>query len=176
MESKDIEIIPYVEVDGIPLFSDSQITGLIDRAERDGTISAIFYGDSQYTKHDFLAKVKYLGNCRLYIARCGEDIAGFVLLDEIRWKHAHGHYCVFSEYWGKRILTEISHAMLRYLFDEGYSVLIGTVPVDNEYALRFTERTLGMKKLTVIPKYFHNDKINDDVDGVLFYIEKGDRP
>jgi RimJ/RimL family protein N-acetyltransferase len=176
MENKDIEIIPYCVVDGIPLLRDSQITGLIDRAKKDGTLSAIFYGDSKYTKYDFLEKVKYLGNCRLYVARYGEEIAGFVLLDEIRWRHAHGHFCVFSEFWGKRILTEISHAMLRYLFGEGFSVLIGTVPVDNEHALRFTERTLGMKKLAIIPEYFHNDSINDDVDGVMFIIEKGDMP
>ena len=172
----EIEIIPYIAVDGIPLFRDSQVTGLIDRAERDGTLSSIFYGDRRYTKYDFLEKVKYAGNCSLYVARYGSDIAGFVLLDEIRWRHAHGHFCVFSEYWGKGILTKISHAMLRHLFNEGYSVLIGTVPVDNEHALRFSEKTLCMKRRAIIPGYFYNDTINDDVDGVLFTVEKGDLP
>lgn len=174
--ANEIEIIPYLVIDGIPLFRDSQVTGLIDRAERDGTLSSVFYGDRRYTKYDFLEKVKYAGNCSLYVARCGEDIAGFVLLDEIRWRHAHGHFCVFSEYWGKDILTEISHAMLRHLFNEGYAVLIGTVPEDNEHALHFSEKTLCMTRRATIPGYFYNDMTNDDVDGVLFTVEKGDVP
>lgn len=170
--NSDISIVPYMEVDGIRLFRDSQILALIDRAEKDGTLPLIFYGDSRYTKYDFLEKVKLGMDCALYVAMRGEDTVGFVLLDHIRYRSAHGHYCVFSEYWGTDDLTEISHAMLRLLFQK-YSVLIGIVPIDNPYALRFTERTLGMKKLTVIPRYFYNDQINDDVDGVMFYIEKG---
>jgi RimJ/RimL family protein N-acetyltransferase len=169
--ARDIRITPYIEIDGIRLFSDSQITGLIDRAERDGTRDLIFYGDSRYTKFDFLEKVKFQGDCALYVAMLGGDVAGFVLLDHIRYRHAHGHFCVFSEYWGTEVLTEISHAMLRLLL-QSYSVLIGIVPEDNIHALRFTEKTLGMKKLTVIPRYFYNDKIKSDVDGVMFCIEK----
>lgn len=167
----NIEIIPYTVVDGIPLFRDSQILALIDRSERDGTLSAIFYGDSKYTKHDFLSKVKHSGLCELYVATCDGEPAGFVLVDNIRYRHGHGHFCVFSEYWGKEVLTEISHAMLRYLF-RWYSVLIGIVPVDNERAIRFSERTLGMKMLTVIPRYFYNDTIQDDVDGVMLCVER----
>jgi RimJ/RimL family protein N-acetyltransferase len=168
----EITIIPYTEVDGIRLFRDSQILELIDRSERDGTLSMIFYGDSKYTKHDFLEKVKAGNNCALYVAYYGEDIAGFVLLDNIRYRHAHGHFCVYKEYWGKAELTEISTTLIRLLLQK-YSVLIGIVPKDNTYAIRFSERTLGMKKLTEIPRYFYNDTIQDDVDGVMLCVEKG---
>lgn len=173
MNKSKISIIPYIYVDGIPLLRDSQILGLIDRAEKDGTLSMIFYGDSTYTKFDFLQKVKHSGDCALYVVKHGNNTAGFVLLDHIRYRHAHGHFCVFKEYWGTKEITEISHTLLRYLFAQGYSVLIGVVPADNEYAIRFSERTLCMKKLTVIPKYFYNDSIKDDVDGVMLCIEKG---
>lgn len=172
MIKSKISIIPYIEVDGIPLLRDSQILNLIDRAEKDGTLPLIFYGDSSYTRFDFLQKVKHGGDCMLYMIRHGENVAGFVLLDHIRYRHAHGHFCVYSEYWGIKEITEISHTTLRYLFEK-YSVLIGIVPADNIHALRFSERTLGMKKLAVIPKYFYNDTINDDVDGVMLCVEKG---
>ena len=171
MDKNKISIIPYVEVDGILTFRDSQILALIDRAEKDGTLPLIFYGDSKFTKYDFLQRVRRGEDCMLYVAMYGDDPAGFVLMDNIRYRHAHGHFCVFSEYWGTEEIAAISQAMIRLLLKR-YSVLIGIVPVDNERAVRFSERVLGMRKLTVIPRYFYNDKIKDDVDGVMLCVEK----
>lgn len=164
----NLEMIPYTEVDGVRTFKDSQILALIDRAERDGVLPAIFYGDSRYTKHDFLNKVKRSENMELHVVYVDGEQAGWVLLDEIRWKHATGHFCTFKEFWGTHQLIEITKWVYATLL-ERYSVLIGIVPEDNMYANRFVEKA-GFTRLGEIPRYFHNQ--DRDVNGIMWCVTK----
>lgn len=165
----NVSIIPYIQVDGIPLFRDSQILELIDRSERDGTLPMVFYGNSEiYTKYDFLERVKEGSNCMLFVIKYRKDTAAFVFLDHIGHRHAFGHFCIYKEYWGTEEMNEIAKTAIRFLH-ETYSVLYGIIPVENDHAIRFSEKTLGMKRLTTVPKYFYNNDTRKDIDGIMLY-------
>ncbi len=166
----NISLCFYGQEDGIPTMKDSFILYLIDRVERDGALSSVFYGDADYTKLEFLRKIKTEPHNNLFfVVEVGDDLAGFGLLDHIRYDHAHCHFAFFKEYWGKgsvQIAQEVYWQLL-----ERFSVLVGIVPADNLYAVKFCEK-IKMKKTGVIPLYYHNDKIEKHVDGVVFHITK----
>ncbi len=163
-----VEVIPYIKIDGIPTMKDSYILSLIDQAEEDGTLSQIFYGDSKYTKFDFLRKLKTEPQHNLfYIVKYEGETVGFGLLDGMSHNHAYGHFCGFKKYWGKDSVA-ISKEVYRQLLKR-FSVLVGIVPSDNMFALRFCER-IGMIKMGSIPRYYYNDKLEKHVDGVVFHI------
>lgn len=145
--------------------SDDFIMGLLLRAEKDGVLPAIFYGDSKYTKDDFIKKTKEYNNL-FFVVLYENEPAGFGLLDEMRWDHASFHFCIFSEYWGTKLAADGSREIYKRLLNH-FSVLIGVVPVDNVFAVGFC-RKLELKEIGVIPKYFYNDSIGSHVDGMQF--------
>lgn len=146
---------------------DEYILAQLDRAEGDGVLDCIFYGDSKYSKQDFIDKLKYQAKNNLFLVVIYDGKpAGFGLLDNMRWRHAGFHFCIFSEYWGTRLAVDGSKEIYRRLL-ERFSVLVGVVPADNTFAIEFC-RKLDLEELCVVPKYFYNDRLDMFVDGIQF--------
>ena len=92
-----IEVIPYIEVNGIRTFKDSEICNLylsmLARSEN------IFTDGTVRNCEEFLEMFKY-GTNLLYVMLCDRKPAGFAFLNNFTPKTAYGHFCIFKEYWG----------------------------------------------------------------------------
>ena len=167
-----VSIIPYMEDDGIRTMKDSFIMSLLDRSEKDGTLDALFYGYKNYKKESLVEKIKSQFNNFFFAVYVGRDIAGFGLIDNIQWGHGYMHFCVFKEFWGESVDPSVK---VYELLGKRFSVLIGILPEDNIFAIGFAEKVaekIGATRMGVIPKYFHNEKEDKRVGGVMYYIER----
>ncbi len=167
---KTVEVTPYCEVDGIRLFKDSQILALIDRAEKDGSLPAIFYGNERYKGQDFLDRVKHAEDVELHIVKHGEDTVGFVWIDQIQQKRGFAHYCVFQDYWGDPDLEGMVAQVVEVLL-ERFGVLIGVTQAWNTHAINFRKK-IGAVLVGEIPKYFYDPTSDRYESGMMYYITK----
>lgn len=165
-----VKLKPYVEEDGIPTFKDSEIISMLEKAEQDGVFKDFFFGDSSATKQSFLARIKFEPRTMFFAVEADQAPAGFCFLDNMAYRTAQGHFCVFKEFWGKKSI-EVSKEVYGQLLKR-FSVLTGITPVELKHVLSFCEM-IGMKKQCVIPDYFYNDEEDRYVDGVLFTIKEG---
>lgn len=159
-----VKLLPYTLVDGICTLRDSEILELIDRAERDGSKSDIFFGDPEYTKLDFLNKVKSEPNNLLLKVLVDSKDAGFIFLDNIRFKHAFGHFCFFKEFWGRGGV--IGREIIRQL-RETFECIIGVTPIENRRA-QVALQIAGMEMQCIISGYYYDYQNNKPVSGVMY--------
>ena len=154
----------YESNDGIHSMRDSEIMAMLNRADHEGVLDYIFFGDGTYTKEMFLFKVKFHPGNLFFSIHWEDWPVGFGLMDNMRWRKADGHFCFYRKFWGKPELVEIAKETYRQLF-ERFSVMIGVVPITNKFAVRFCKKA-GMKEMCMIPGYFHDGE--NSVDGVQF--------
>jgi hypothetical protein len=166
-----VKLKPYTEIDGIPTMRDSEVISMLEKVENDGTWKDCFFGDSKATKESFLSRIKFEPRTMFFAVEVDQAPAGFCFLDNMSYRHAQGHFCVFKEFWGKESV-EISKEVYGQLLERRFSVLIGIIPVELKHVLDFCEM-IGMKKKCVIPDYFYIDDEDRYVDGVLFTIKEG---
>jgi len=172
-----INIIPYIEVDGIRTATDSGIKKLFTRTVKDGLDKIVFYEGTVNTEDDFLKVVKY-GECLFYIIKSEDDTIGYVWLNRFENHTARYHFCAFQEYWGdlaevaKKIMDTLLHMESNdgtYLFD----LLTGFIPVWNDRAIQFTLKH-GGQSAGIIPNAIWNNEQQKSEDAVFIYYTRGD--
>lgn len=174
-------VLPYMVVDGVPTFKDSDLMGMFDKVVRDGTVEAIFFDGSVKTREDFAAMMKQ-SDVQFYgvYVKDSSTPVGFIWLDMFMQKTARGHFCAFSEYWGDAY--KIGHELLVRLLTmkdrEGNYVLdavYGFTPEDNEMALTAT-KAAGFKVAGTLPNAFYYESDKKSHPGVMMYYTRDEIP
>jgi len=174
-------ILPYMTVDGVPTFRDSDLMNMFDKVERDGTVDAIFFDGSVKTREGFAAMMKRPG-VQFYGVYVEDSAApvGFIWLDMFMQKTARGHFCAFSEYWGDayKIGHEVLVRLLTMKDREGNYVLdaaYGFAPEDNEMAM-IAAKAAGSKVGGTIPNAIYCESDGKSHPGVILYYTRDEIP
>jgi hypothetical protein len=173
---KTINLIPYIEVDGIRTLTDSQVMGLYDRMEKDGSHRAVFSTGDIKNRNDFLRYMKQRG-VLLHVIHVGKETAGINWLDNFDRKTAFMHFCVFSEFWGdtefigRQTLQQLIH-MKGADGDFVFDLFKGLVPVWNTRAIDFSLECGGVN-LGTVPKAVWNHEKGASEDAAFIYFTRG---
>lgn len=172
-------IVPYMYIDGVPTFKNSDIMKLFDRMKSDGTLSITFFDGVIRTRKQFLSYMRQLG-IYLYVCYIKGDVnpMGFVWLSDFGHKTAHGHFCIFREYWhdAYHIGHEILVTLITMKDREGNYVLdaiYGITPTSNKPAIRAITNA-GMKIVGTLPYRAWNDSKGKSEDAILSYFTRSE--
>ena len=145
---KRIEVIPYLEFDGIRTFRDSDIMELYTRMEKDGTAPTVFSDGAINNADEFLAIMKN-GNNMLYVIFVDGERSGVIWLNRFEARFARCHWCLFSNQWGEHSV-EIGRYTLQTIIrdkapDGSYfqDMLMGIIPSSNKRAIEYCEKCGG---------------------------------
>jgi len=174
--TRDVQLIPYVEVDGIRTFKDSEIIALYDRTVRDGTAKALFHDGEIGSAKEFLTSIKF-GENRLFVVLVLNEIAGVFWLNRFKGRSCYVHFTTFSHVWGKNSV-EVGRAAIRKAMHmatdaEGYTfdVLLGLIPSWNQRAIRWT-LDVGFEACGDIPNAIWDSDQGKSVQGTLMYLTR----
>lgn len=165
-----INMLPYIPVDGIPTFADSELKSLYQRMEEEGSVKWFFYGGGIDSGEDFARHVKS-PNIAMWVVESKEDRRplAIILLDGVRNKTAYGHFIFFKETWGKTSVTIGKEAISELLAMDSIEMIYGLLPEENKLAIRFTEKIGGIRMNPILPKGAWNGVEKKPVPAVMFY-------
>lgn len=150
-----MQIVGYVEVDGVRTFSDRTMNAIYETLVKERTLDIVFSDDRIETFPQFLEVMKNPVNIVSLILIEGE-IVGVAWLNQAHKNHAFVHYALFKKVWGIHTL-QIADACLNYWFSftgaDGQlmiDVLLGQTPEWNRRAINYTKR-LGWTVLGTVP-------------------------
>ena len=145
---KRVNLLPFITVDGIPTFADSEILGLYERMELDGTAPVVFSDGEIREAKGFLSAMKS-GLNALYVIYVDEEESGIIWLNRFEARFARCHWCLFSNQWGEqsiaigtetlRIIISIKDQNENFMWD----MLMGIVPSSNKRAVEYCEKCGG---------------------------------
>lgn len=151
----DIKIIPYIEVDGVPTFKDSEILGFYDRMEEEGTAATMFSDGCIGHRMHFLNDMRAVG-CLFIVVYLDDEIMGIMWANRFQDNYAHVHFCTFKKFWGMPILPMCGRTGSLYLLKHlNLGVLLGLVPKSNPAAVR-TVVAAGGKVIGELPNAHKN--------------------
>ena len=130
------KIIPYITIDGVPTFKDSEIISFYNRMVKDGTADDVFQDGSIRSAENFLDAMKGPNNFLIVGHWQGEPV-GVMWANRFQGKFAQNHFCAFSEFWGNRdIILQCGRYGSLYMLDNlGLDMLMGLVPASNKRAI-----------------------------------------
>ena len=168
----EIQVLPYLRIDGIPTFRDSQMLAFYDKMERDGVVGEVFCDGEIGSRDEFLIAMTQQQNM-FYAVRSGDVFVGVAWLNNFYGKTAQAHFVCFSEAWGKKSVEAMRHALNELIHlrkDGGYAfdVFLGWVPSANERAIEFCRKCGGVAD-TVVPHAICDVRTGKSVDAVLVY-------
>jgi len=150
-----IQVIGYVEINGVRTFSDDAMLAAFETLEKDRILDVVFSDDPVTSFDQFLAIMKNPANT-VSVILLDHEIVGLAWLNQAHKNHAFVHYALFREVWG-RYTMPIAEACLDYWFsftDESgnklIEVLLGQTPEWNRRAINYTKR-LGWTVLGTVP-------------------------
>jgi hypothetical protein len=139
-----MKIIQYGYYDGMPTLRDSEVMDLYRRMLRDKTADTVFYDGSIKNPKDFLLFIKSC--CTMIVAMSDDGVPlGMGWLNNRRMRRADGHFCLFSNAWGKDSIS-VGKAMVEYainLKSDGehiFDVIIGVTPKKYKLAINFAKK------------------------------------
>ena len=163
-----MEIIPYMQIDGIPTFRDSEIKGLWEKLEQEGIPRT--FSRSSYFKcsEDFLYEMK--NHNSLYVVMEEKQLVGVFWLNHFQEKFCQIHYWFYRKWWGQteRLGREIFSAIFSWGVFDG---LYGILPKDNSLAVRLAKKC-GWKEIGVLPFGFYDEKEKVSKPSVIIYLTK----
>ncbi len=172
-----VKLIPYIEVDGIKSFKDSEVMGFYDRMVEEGTAETTFSDGSVRSRGEFLSMAK---NCGFFAVSCKSEVVGFVWITDVYMRRAQVHFCFFrtSKDWGKdgvEIGKRTASVLINLKDKNGYifDVLLGVTPIDNLPAVMWLHR-IGLKKLCEIPNGVFSAKEKRSIPAVLWSLTRGE--
>lgn len=142
----EIKVIPYMRIDGVPNFRDSQIMEFYDRMEADGTLDHVTCRKQVMSRETWANVV--LNSVLLVAFRDGRAV-GIAIINGFEGTFARGHFCLFSEAWGKGSV-EIGKALLDASFKledcdgEPISGFLALLPSANRQAVEFLIKCGGV--------------------------------
>lgn len=170
------KLLPYIEIDGIRTFRDSEIMNLFSKTEKDGLIPVVFYEGTVQTPLDFLRMAKAQGTL-FYVLTIGECHVGYVWLNRPENRTIRLHFCVLREFWcesvslGKYVLDKLSNMKTKtgeYIFD----LFVGWIPEWNTRASRFAN-ACGWKSFGPVPNAIFNIKNGKSEPAFFYYYTRG---
>jgi hypothetical protein len=148
---------PYRTVDGVPSFKDSEIVQLFERAKAERLLPLVMYNcDPDMSAEAFLRMYKGSTLRQLWLVFYGDDLAGWIWIDDLASRTARSHFCLFRWVSQGRLSEEIGRDMFRQLFDTKFKsgatlrLLRAEMPGFNKPGLWFLEN-VGMKSIGQIP-------------------------
>lgn len=173
-------LIPYCSIDGVPTLKDSDLAGLFDKMERDGTVSSVFYGGEVCSRQEFVEYFQAADN-RLWVVLDDDDnsiTSGYFWVNTFEGRSARIHFCLFREAWRKRKTQRIALTGIETLLwtktgdgDYLFDCLIGVTPKKNRTACRFI-KSIGAVEAGVVPQMLWNAWQGESMDALLTYFTR----
>lgn len=152
LKGDGVFLIPYVEINGSRLISDSVIFEFWKQAVMEGAPTLLF-GSKEFSEALFIQMLKSPTTLPVFIFRTGEaKPVGVGWLNYVAESHAFSHFFFLKETWGKESIP-MGLALTRYwlnLGDPPAKVLLGNIPSINRHAIRFVQK-LGWKVVGEVP-------------------------
>lgn len=174
MIGNDLNLIPYVELDGAWTLSDKMMRHVWGRMEAEGTYQDVFHGGEIVNDDRFLSFVKTRTNAVVTVWTL-QDIVLLAWLNGVEKNHALAHFCTFRSVSRDRKLEAgkmVTDYWLGFRTNDGpwFSVICGLVPAYNKAAIKFA-RDLGWQVSGMIPRLIRHFYRQEDVDAVMVYKE-----
>ena len=164
----EIEIVPYLEINGCRTLTDAQMGEIYDKMQENGYIERIFFNGYPKTKNEFLMFVKNPLNS-VFVAMENKKIVLITWINEIVGKRGTIGFCSFPDKFArKKIIAEKKILTLVFSF---LSVVIALIPDPYEDVKKFV-RLLGFKNLGTIPNASYFVSENKEVGTNVQYITK----
>ena len=168
-----ITVLPYVRVDGVPTFRDSEIKGLYQIMERDRTAEIVFCNGIVKNKEDFFNYISKPETV-LYVAldaKAGDVPLGIGWINNFENRTARAHFCIFAE--GRSRSVEAGKALVQRASKFGdLEMLIGMIPATNEKAIHFGQKC-GATLACILPKGSCCEGFESGPTAVLYYLRNG---
>ncbi len=172
---KKFNLIPYIEIDGIRTFADSDILSIYEKIIEEGK-GYIFKDGTIYDGSAFLRAMKD-NNTLLYAVYNKDELLGIIWLNRFEGKLARVHWCTFDgistktkiqagRYVIKKIMN-MRDAKGNYIFD----LLLGYMPISNDDAIRFV-RLCGGIIGEAIPNLIWDSERDKSEPGVISYYSR----
>ncbi len=176
LKTKELEVMPFLDKNGGPNFSDSHISQAFRRIVREETLYRIFYDGSVNNTLDFTRFIKD-SNCKIFFVKYDGKDAGFFWLSGFKQKSAFINYCFYRDFWGDKAL-KISELCVNHIFrmrnTQGthiYDVLLGLTPGNNKLAIHFLLKN-GMTIIGKVPGMLYDCRTDKTVDAVFSYRQR----
>ena len=182
---KRVNLLPFITVDGIPTFADSELKYLFRLIEEAGYVEDAFCDGSIQTPEDFVNACKSDG-IRTWVVTYNGEIRMLAWLDNFKHASAYGHF-VATKNDGTtkqckeilRIAKETIRQLLNMKDQDGnyiFAVILGLIPANNDRAAKFS-KAFGMVRVGIIPQAIYNYYNQTYEDGIISYItRKEERP
>lgn len=164
--SRTIRIIPYVHVDGIPTFRDSDIENIYLMVVEEGKLETVFYDGMIRDMREFVNFFKSPDN-HLHIILVNDEIAAIFWINQIEGRACRIHFCGFSKFWKHTI--RMGKEALKFLSPH-FDLIHGATPVSNEKACKFIQKA-GMKPLGIMPDRVYNYYKDRTEDALITYYQ-----
>jgi hypothetical protein len=168
-----IKIIPYVKVDGVPTFKDSEIRDFWYRMIKEKTVEIVFTDGSIQSAREFIKAMKSPDNFLIVVYWDGV-IMGIMWANRFQHNYAQNHFCAFKDFWGTACIPLCGKAGSLYLLENlNLGVLMGLVPKNNHPAVNAVI-TAGGNYVGELPNA-HKNKHTGEVESliILSYTKEG---
>lgn len=179
MPVMEFSIVPYIEVDGIRTFTDSQMMSFYNRMVEDGTAGIVFFQGDIKDQYEWLAAMKSPAN-HLYVVLTGNDPVGLCWLNRFEGKYARLHFCTFSKFWGTGANDEAARFTLDKLTsmtdengDQVFTMFLGYIPSMNTIAIDYLTRN-GGRIAGRVPDLLWDHANQKTVEGTIIYFKRED--
>lgn len=171
----EFDILPYIEIDGIRTFADSDILSIYDRIIEED--KGYIFQDGTISSRTVFLEIMKGEQTVLYVVYCKEKMLGIVWLNRFEGRFARIHWCTFNDFSAKKKIQAgqyVNQQLItmkdkegRYVFD----LLIGYTLLSNDKAIQFIRFCGGIVGET-IPNLIWNDKKNKSEPGVISYYSR----
>jgi len=166
-----IKYVPYVTVDGIWTYKDSDVAKWHERIWSDKSASKVFATGAFIRPVDFIAAMKSDRNY-MYVCLYDEEPVGICWATEVKQTSCRVHLVFFKEVWGTDIPLEGSREFFRHLlYDMGFEVIIGITLSSNLHSRRLGKR-VGSVVVGEIPHLFWDAEQEKSVPGQIICVTK----
>lgn len=172
----EIEILPYISVNGKWSLPDSFVKSFFEKIERDGIVPHVFYDGKVRTTDQFLGLLKNHHNFHSFIMVDG-SVKGLAWLNDLNRNHASVHFLSLKEVWGHqtvRMGRKILECWFSIKDGEGsprFDLLLGVTPAPYKTVLRFIKQ-IGCTLIGEAPKVLYNGYEHKYMNAVFSYIER----
>ena len=173
----EVQLTPYVEVDGQRTISDHFVEGFFLSLQEEGMHEVVFPTGNVRTSVEFLAHMKLTTNVPVF-AFVEKGLAGVAWLNSITETSALCHFAA-SIRAGGQIALDVGREILDYWFsmkngDDAFlfDVIVGMIPESNKAAQSFSEK-VGFNLVGAVPNLMRNVYSGEKEALVIYYFERG---
>lgn len=173
----EFRMSPYVEVDGVPSYKDSEILELYRRVVAEGC--AHVFRDRSITGEGAFLRMAKAPHTAFYVAYVRGETAGCVWLNRFQARFAQANFFTFSQFWGQDALDLGRHCLRELITmrgDDGafiLDMLVGITPADNPLAVAFALKC-GWKRRGLLPFGAYDAEAGASLPAVLTTVTRED--